>query len=91
MFGFAAAGAGIDDLTRNLGAHIAEGVDGDGEFPEQDTDVFPLGKDLFNSGSSDICTVLNKLPNHGKRGDCSPCSSTSSFKPSDFGGYPKYQ
>jgi len=93
MFGFAAAGAGIDDLTRNIGAHVAEFPlwDNDGEFPEQDTDVFPLGKDLFNSGSNDICTVLNKLPNHGKRGDCSPCGTAGKFDQAIFPRYPRYQ
>ncbi len=90
MFGFAAAGAGIGDSMRNFGAHVAE-LDIDGEFPEQDTDVFPLGKDLFNSGSNDICSVLNKLPNHGKRGDCSPCSTAGSFTPASFPAYPRYQ
>jgi len=97
MFGFAAAGAAIGDSTRNFGANLAESFDFDGEadfpmFGDQDRDVFPLGKDLFKSGSNDICSVLNKLPNHGKRSNCSACSKTGTFEKAPFPAqYPRYQ
>jgi len=93
MFGFVAAGAGIDDFTKNAGANWAEFWDGDGEWPfDEDTDVFPLGEDLYNSGQNDICTVLKKLPSHGNRKDCSPCGESAELKPAGFDKfkYPSY-
>jgi RHS repeat-associated protein len=89
LFGFVAAAAGLDDGTRNLGAHWVEFMDDDEEWPfDEDTDVFDLGKEMYNNGSTDICALLNRLPSHGLRRDCTPCGRTGTFSPRNFGGVP---
>jgi RHS repeat-associated protein len=48
---------------------------------DKDQDVFPLGDSLFRSGSTDICSVLGKLPSHGKS-SCKPCpNKTGTYNP----------
>lgn len=95
MFGFLAAASGVSDRVRDFLAHGAESTDGDGEGPmDEDVDVFPAGKDLFNSGSDDICTIMSKLPSHTSS-RCAPCGVSAGFsKPRDFATefpYPVYR
>jgi RHS repeat-associated protein len=77
---FAYAGRRLmGDWTANIGAAAAEVKDSfigsktDTELFEEDYDVFPLGRDLADKNSTDICTVLNRLPKR-KVSDCKPCS-----------------
>jgi hypothetical protein len=80
--------------VRNAGADYAEATDNDGEgdiswwlgggiagviiHADEDRDVFPLGKQLFESGSNDICSVLNRLPSHASS-TCTACTKTGTF------------
>lgn len=87
MFGFMRE-ALIGNFLANTGAIIIEMLDFDGEFFEQDLNVFPLGNELYLSGSDDICSVLGKLPGHATS-KCQPCSQTGSFgRPFPFRKYP---
>ena len=87
MFGFMRE-ALIGNALANTGAIIIEMLDRDGEFFEDDLDVFPLGNELYRSGSDDICSVLGKLPNHATS-KCQPCSKSGTFKPQfPFKKYP---
>jgi len=107
MFGFATAAVGIPELISALGADAAEATDGDGEGDvgkvgfiiyaalgikiDEDHDVFPLGQELFESGSSDICSILSKLPRHAAS-SCSPTSAVGAYttkKPFDRIPYPR--
>jgi RHS repeat-associated protein len=90
MFGYAAASI-LSDIERDIGAFIAELFDNDGELIEEDGDVFEIGKSLYESGSTDICKTVSKLPSRKNRGDCSPCSTTATFQPASFPGYPQYK
>jgi RHS repeat-associated protein len=94
MFGFATASVGIPELISALGADYAEATDGDGEGDvgkvgfvlsaalgiqvDEDHDVFPLGQELFESGSSDMCSILSKLPHHATS-SCSPTSAVGTY------------
>jgi len=87
MFGFMRE-ALIGNALANFGAIIIEMLDRDGEFFEEDLDVFPLGNELYRSGSDDICSVLGRLPDHATS-KCQPCSKTGSFQPQfPFKKYP---
>jgi hypothetical protein len=78
----------IGNLTANIGAYVAEMLDGDAETGEEDFDVFPLGNELFLSGSKDICSVLGKLPDHANSA-CQPCHKTGKYtRPFLFRRYP---
>jgi hypothetical protein len=94
FFGFAAAAAGVSDGLRNFAAHLKEATDGDPEGPaDEDVDVFPFGKELFEKGSTDICSVVSRLAKHTTRGDCSPCNQVGEFpnkEPFRDIGYPNY-
>jgi len=75
LYGFISEGLGIPIFLQNLGAHAAEFSEAGGEeWPiDRDIDVYPLGRELFRSGSNDICTVINKLPSRYFRSKCEPC------------------
>jgi RHS repeat-associated protein len=91
MFGFAVAAIGIPQMIAAAGADYAEATDGDGEgdvgaigaviyaalgIPiDEDHDVFPLGQQLYNSGSDDICSVVKNLPAHAAS-SCTPNTKT---------------
>jgi hypothetical protein len=78
-----------------MGADYAEATDGDGEADiiigpiggglgiatqaDVDRDVFPLGKQLYESGANDICLVISHLPAYAKIDDYKPCNNTCKY------------
>jgi hypothetical protein len=96
MFAYMANRVGIWDWFRDFGAAVIERVDGDEEIIDEDRDVYQLGKQLAQSGSTDVCRIFERLPSRKILDGCKPCSSKHSFgkdspfdRP-DFPSYPNY-
>lgn len=90
-FGFFARGL-MPDWISNIGAFVAElnMFDHDGESREEDYDQFEIGRILYDSGSNDVCSVLDLLGPEKTRPDCHTCTDVRTYRSPTLLAPPNY-